>query len=258
MSIWSDIKKSPDEIALKHPALFPVTLVQRLIRCFTAPDDRVVLDPFSGAGSTLIGAMLEKKQGVGFEIVPSYVELTRSRIVGRHLPSDGTSFPVPTVHRAGASTLLSVLGPESVDFCLTSPPYWDILSQKRTADYKETRDYGGEQGDLAKIHGYREFLDELGQVFDQVLRALNPGKYCVVDVMDIRKKDRFYPFHSDLAGRLTTCGFILDDIIIWDRRHEYNNLRPLGYPSVFRVNKVHEYLLIFRKPQRLVLSMGVS
>ncbi len=36
--------------------------------------------------------------------------------------------------------------------------------------------------------------------------------------------------------------------IIWDRRTEYNSLRPLGYPSRSRVNKVHEYALIFQKP----------
>lgn len=66
--------------------------------------------------------------------------------------------------------------------------------------------------------------------------------------MDLRKKDRFYPFHADLSARLVETGFILDDTIIWDRGHEYNNLRPLGYPSVFRVNKVHEFILIFRRP----------
>ena len=58
----------------------------------------------------------------------------------------------------------------------------------------------------------------------------------------------FYPLHADLARRLADIGWISDDLIIWDRRHEYHNLRPLGYPSVFRINKVHEYLLLFRKP----------
>jgi hypothetical protein len=47
--------------------------------------------------------------------------------------------------------------------------------------------------------------------------------------------------------KLREVGFTLDDIIIWDRRREYNNLRPLGYPTVFRVNKVHEFILIFQK-----------
>jgi hypothetical protein len=36
--------------------------------------------------------------------------------------------------------------------------------------------------------------------------------------------------------------------MIWDRQKEYNNMRPLGYPYSFIVNKVHEYILIFKKP----------
>jgi len=48
---------------------------------------------------------------------------------------------------------------------------------------------------------------------------------------------------------MQAIGFIYDDIIIWDRRHEYNNMRPLGYPAVFRVNKAHEFILIFQKPK---------
>ena len=66
--------------------------------------------------------------------------------------------------------------------------------------------------------------------------------------MDMRKRSVFYPFHMDLTLRLKQSGFVLDDIIIWDRRRDYNSLRPLGYPYVFRVNKVHEFLLILQKP----------
>lgn len=62
-----------------------------------------------------------------------------------------------------------------------------------------------------------------------------------------KKKSKFYPLHSDLSMELQQRGYILDDIIIWDRQHEYNNMRPLGYPYKFRINKVHEYLLIFVK-----------
>jgi hypothetical protein len=41
--------------------------------------------------------------------------------------------------------------------------------------------------------------------------------------------------------------FTLNDIIIWDRQKEYNSMRPLGYPYSFIVNKIHEYILIFKK-----------
>ena len=135
-----------------------------------------------------------------------------------------------------------------MSLCVTSPPYWDILNQRRSADGKAPRNYGDAIDDLGKITDYQTFLNELTRVFAGVLRVLKPGKYCIVNVMDLRKKGTFFPFHSDLARKMTESGWIYDDILIWDRRQEYNNLRPLGYPFVFRINKVHEYLLIFKKP----------
>jgi len=87
-------------------------------------------------------------------------------------------------------------------------------------------------------------------VFSQVLTALKPGGYCCAIVMDLRKRSRFFPFHSDLATRLQELGFLYDDLIIWNRQAEYNNLRPLGYPSVFRVNKVHEFIVLMQKPKQ--------
>ena len=84
-------------------------------------------------------------------------------------------------------------------------------------------------------------------IFTKVYDVLKVKGHCVVILMDIRKKDRFYPLHYDIAKNMENIGFTFEDIIIWDRQHEYNNMRPLGYPYVFRVNKVHEYILIFRK-----------
>jgi hypothetical protein len=65
--------------------------------------------------------------------------------------------------------------------------------------------------------------------------------------MDIRQGSQFFPFHMSISNMMAEVGFVLEDIIIWDRKREYSNLRPLGYPYVFIVNKVHEYILIFRK-----------
>lgn len=139
------------------------------------------------------------------------------------------------------------LAPESAHFCVTSPPYWDILNQRRSADGKAIRNYGDNDRDLGRISDYQAFLRELGLVFEQVYQVLVTGSYCVVVVMDIRKRSAFFPYHMDITNLLNGIGFVLDDIIIWDRRREYNNLRPLGYPHVFRVNKVHEFILIFQK-----------
>jgi DNA modification methylase len=32
ISVWDDIEKSPEERALRHPAMFPVALVERLLK----------------------------------------------------------------------------------------------------------------------------------------------------------------------------------------------------------------------------------
>lgn len=247
ISIWNDIRKTPEEAALKHPAMFPTMLVERVIGCFTRDGARVVLDPFCGSGSTLVAAGNLGGRGIGFEVSPEYCALARRRL---ETFGDGAF----TVHQRCGTEVPAVVPAASVDLCVTSPPYWDILSQRRSADAKAIRDYGPAAADLAKITEYPRFVERLAEVFAGVYDVLKPGAYCVVNVMDLRKKARFYPLHSDLASRMSDPAlggrFIYDDLIVWDRRAEYNNLRPLGYPAVFRVNKVHEFLLIFRKPNR--------
>ena len=252
ISIWSDISKTPEEATLKHPAMFPARLATRLLESFTRPDQTVVLDPFSGIGSTALAAEAMGKLGIGLDISEDYIEKAGNR------PGlfDENSAPENSTRKKGerrffksdARELLKHVDLESVDFVVTSPPYWDILLQNRSADYKKIRNYGDAGEDLGRISGYGEFLDALGAVFSNVLAVLKPGCYCCVAVMDLRKGSRFFPLHADLATRMQDIGFLFDDIIIWDRRRDYNNLRPLGYPSVFRINKVHEYILIFQKP----------
>jgi DNA modification methylase len=253
ISIWSDIRKTSEEIALGHPALFPLALVKRLIECFTNNEDKNVLDPFSGVGSTVIAATLLGKKGIGIEIEPNFIDKTKQRLLQTSCDPK-TLIPIPPTGSeiicGDAREALKQLETNSINFVCTSPPYWDILNQKRTADKKPIHNYGKNQFDLGKIESYDDFLSEMKTVFTEVFRVLMEGKYCVVVVMDIRKKDKFYPFHSDLARYLQEIGFIFDDIIIWDRRHEYNNMRPLGYPSTFRINKAHEFVLVFKKPSR--------
>ena len=143
--------------------------------------------------------------------------------------------------------MLETLPADHFDLCITSPPYWDILNMKRSADQRDSVNYSDKTDDIGNIANYDEFIETLSNLFSLVNRVLKKGGYCIVNVMDIRKKSSFYPLHSDLAIALQKVGFIYDDLIIWDRQSDYNNMRPLGYPYKFRINKVHEYLLIFIK-----------
>lgn len=246
ISVWNDISKSPEELKLKHPAMFPKELPKRVMKMFLTADEKKVLDPFVGSGSTLVAAQELGKEGIGFEISEEYARVARQRLKAVGLFVDKNV--LQTIYATDARNLTKYLDNESIDICITSPPYWDILSEKRTADKKAIKDYHKKDGNLADIHDYNKFLAELKNIFEKVFAVLKKGAYCVIEVMDIRKKDKYYPFHMDIIRFMQEIGFVFDDLIIWDRKKEYNNLRPLGYPFVFRVNKVHEYILIFFKP----------
>ena len=65
---------------LKHPAMFPQMLVERLIETFLPTESNLVLDPFAGSGSTILAAEAMGKKGIGLELSPEYVALARSRL----------------------------------------------------------------------------------------------------------------------------------------------------------------------------------
>ena len=241
ISIWSDIKKSKIERNLSHPAIFPVMLVERLLECFSIEDD-FVLDPFVGSGSTLIGAWRSNRYSLGLDLKEEY----KKEYEGRKAKEDNEDKYEPDYVVDNAVNVDDYVD-KDVDLTISSFPYWDIMNRDRTADNKGIRNYGNKDGDVSNIKDYNKFLGKLKNVFNEVYNLTSIGGYCCLVVMDIRKKDKFYPLHMDVSEFMRDIGFELDDIIIWDRRDEYNNLKPLGYPYVFRVNKVHEFIMIFQK-----------
>ena len=60
-----------------HQTGKPVDLMRQLVRI--CPAGGVVLDPFAGSGSTLVGALCEGRRAIGFELVSDYVRIARSR-----------------------------------------------------------------------------------------------------------------------------------------------------------------------------------
>ena len=73
-----------------HPAQFPLTVIDRVIKACSHPGD-VVLDPFLGSGTTAEAAVRNGRAVVGFEIRPDYIEIARKRVENaihdcRHMP----------------------------------------------------------------------------------------------------------------------------------------------------------------------------
>ena len=86
--IWTLTSPRPDEKAHgKHPTQKPVALLRRIIEA-TAPEGGLVLDPFSGSGTTGVAALRLGRRFLGMEQDPTWLALGRARLEAE---SDGVA-----------------------------------------------------------------------------------------------------------------------------------------------------------------------
>jgi DNA modification methylase len=232
------------KIEKQHPAPFSFTDISRLIKFFTKKGGSV-LDPFSGIGSTLKACAMEGRKGIGFELNPRYVELTKER-----LNSEVLDASEQTTHLGDSRELVSTLETNSLDFVVTSPPYWNILhkadhkvKQERIANDLDVN-YGDDEADLGNIDDYAEFLKELAAILGACVRPLKPKKYMAVVVSDFRDKSKYVMFHADLANVLAPYGLEMRGLKILYQRHK--RIFPYGYPYAYVPNIHNQYILILQ------------
>jgi site-specific DNA-methyltransferase (adenine-specific) len=78
--VWNLPTPAKSEKVLgSHPTQKPLSLLDRIVRCASKPGDLVV-DPFSGSGTTGVAAVGAGRRYIGFEREKEYVELSRLRI----------------------------------------------------------------------------------------------------------------------------------------------------------------------------------
>jgi len=76
-SIWRFLPEKNNS----HPAPFPLQLPTRCIYSILDNEkDRVVIDPYSGSGTTLLSARLLGHQYIGIEISKEYIEQAKERL----------------------------------------------------------------------------------------------------------------------------------------------------------------------------------
>ena len=76
--VWTFQGESKKRVG--HPAPFPIELPKRCIKLFSYESD-VILDPFSGSGTTLIASVLEKRKAIGVDYDKEYCKLSKNRLM---------------------------------------------------------------------------------------------------------------------------------------------------------------------------------
>lgn len=152
---------------------------------------------------------------------------------------------------------LSETSTASVDFIITSPPYW------ATVDY-------GYEGQLGQGLTYPHFLLNLEKVWLECMRVLKADSFITIIAADIRKRagerPKLYSFHCDIINFFQKMDLPLSQHYIWLKPAVNHKKGKLIYGSVG--TKKHkslvcppyiyselsiEHILVFRKSGKRLL-----
>jgi DNA modification methylase len=255
-NVWNDLSSPRDRRHLMHGAVFPVKLVDRLIRLYSREGD-IVFDPFVGVGSTLVAAQLARRHSIGIELNPAFVAAAKDWL--EDIAPGDTDY-VPTLIEGDARRLADHLGDQSVQLTVTSPPYADFIRRSvrdRARTHKKSRFvyennsrakvYSDDPNDLGNLE-YKPFLAECKTILAQLLAKTRRDGYAVWVVKDYRLPPArpYVPFHSDLAQVAADTGWLWHDLITWDQ-NEQRSLVLLGYPTRFYTNQNSTFLVVLRR-----------
>ena len=179
-SFWVSEKCKEDKFAFKHPAPFLIRDIEKLISLFTK-QGMLVLDPFVGIGTTLVACHNLKRKGVGIDLNKKYCELAEERL---------NSLEIKNQKIINGDSLLEISKIEKeVDYCVTSPPYHNILKNnghglrtkktgKRNGARVGVEYYSDSENDLGNQDTYDKFLELFGKVHEgfevNLIKALEP------------------------------------------------------------------------------------
>ena len=116
----------------------------------------------------------------------------------------------------------------SVDMCVTSPPYYNLR------DYKNSGQIGAE-------NTVKDFVENLCKVFDEIHRILKPTGSCWVNIGDTYDKKRLLQVPSRFEIAMCERGWHLRNEIIWSKP----NPQPISSKDRFWGN--HEKFFWFVK-----------
>ncbi len=216
----------------KYRGNFAPQIPRNIIMRYSNPGD-IVLDPMVGGGTTMIESKLLNRVGIGFDINPDAVELTREL-----LKFEG-DYKYEPIIELGDIRKLDKVYDSSIDLIITHPPYLNIIK------YSE----GKLEGDLSNISSVKKFLDEFEKGIKELFRVLKEDHYCAVLIGDTRKSRHCIPLAYYVMERFLKNGFALKEDIIKVQHNCSSTLywkKQAAKYNIFLI--MHEHLFVFRKP----------
>jgi len=238
-----------------HPASFPIALPGKCIEQFTHRGE-LVLDPFSGIGSTLLAARDLGRNAIGFDLNKKYIEVTKKRLAQLKINFGNNTKQIAICD--DAINIPKYLNEKTISLVITSPPYANVLNSKRlnksmrgdlriNKHYKKVLQYSNNPRDLGTMEP-KEYAKELGRIFKGILPLLKSKAHCLINLNDLWRDNKRYPIHCYVIDNMEKVGYELRNIIIWDKRNLVNQVGIFGWPNNYiTLTITFEYILDFWK-----------
>jgi DNA modification methylase len=206
---------------------------RNLLLRYTKEND-LVLDQMVGSGTTLIECKLLNRRGIGVDINPDAIMVTRNRLDFKY------KYEPEIKTYVGDARNLNLIEAETIDLIATHPPYANIVkfSNKKI------------EGDLSNVRDIDEFIAGMMKVAQESYLVLKPGKYCAILIGDTRKKKHFVSITARVLEVFLKVGFILKEDVIklqWKMKSTREKWRGSNYDFLLLA---HEHLFIFRKADK--------
>ena len=225
---------------------FVPQIPNQILRRFTKRGE-VVVDLFSGMGTTLIECRHLGRHGIGVELSPTVAEQSRERIAQAE-NADAVTTEVIVGDSTTSETIVQVraalarLGCAAADCVFLHPPYHDIIR------------FGDDPRDLSNAPDLQAFRDQFRLVVEHSYALLQPGRFMALVIGDKYSHSEWVPLGFECMQVCRDVGFQLKAINVKDiqgnergKGKSENLWRYRALKQGFYVFK-HEYVMVFRKP----------
>lgn len=206
----------------------------------------LVLDTFSGSGTTLIECKKLGREGIGVELIPSLAERSR-KLISAEVNPHNVKTEVITGDSCSTATWRKVRGllkeqynRDKVQLIIMHPPYHDIIK------------FSDHPLDLCNAKTTQEFLDKFSSVVDNTRYLLEEKRFLVLVIGDKYSRGEWVPLGFLTMQKVLENGYKLKSIVVknMEGNRAKRNLEKLwryralsgGY-YIFK----HEYVMFFQK-----------
>lgn len=192
-----------------------------------------IIDPFAGRATRAVISTKLKRNYIGYEISPK--TYTRSQ---EHFAKLG----IDPVLWLGNGCQMKETENNTAHLCMTCPPYWKL------------EEYEDVDGQLSSCNTYEYFLEQVKHCIGNVGRILKPGGFACWVVGDWRDSGGYRLFTHDVQSIFINYGMIPHDTVIIKNNSPFAAFQSYKCACKRITSKIHETILVFRKPGELDLS----